>query len=268
MDQKKITTPEETFTIPQKIYKYNKHNYFSEYTRDHYEYNYTIFKSDSNGQNKIKLADDAYIVSVIEDWIYYSRSGDFGTYLCRIKPDDSNYSLIANLTSEFGFPYEEWVYFYNRVSTVTINNVEHRIHALYRIKKDGTNFEKFADIDGRNVEIHNDWIYCYGNIRIEENRLIKGLMRISMDGKEINKVFELNETDNDITYKIEGEWVFYKVWERISDPVYINFEPKLYKIKVDGTEKELIHEEINIPPRPKSGRIVALPVPVEILDGK
>lgn len=109
--------------------------------------------------------------------------------------------------------------------------------ALYRMNMDGNEFEKLYDDNTSYINIHNDNIY-YRKFNSEQNkdalfqRMLYGISRLKTDGGAAD-VIHSGMVD---CITLCGNYVYYRYYD--NDRLF-----SLRKVKIDGTEDELISDE-------------------------
>lgn len=203
-----------------------------------------IYKVKLDGTGKEIICNDAAAnIRIVGDWIYYTNLSDFSKLykirtsgLDRTKVSDDNVYNMA--------VYKGWIYYRNDSDNCK----------LYKIKNDGTGRMKLSDENPRSINVIDGWIYYQSDLTTVHKIKLDGTYKtlvanvtqwtnvnVSGDSIYVEKNYHLyrikldgsSETILDIqqptNINILGDWVYY----RASDGYF-------YKIKIDGTGKQLI----------------------------
>ncbi len=228
---------------------------------------FKIYKVKKDGTERTKLNNESsFWINVIGDWIYYGMREKDGQKLYKIKTDGSGKKEISK-NKIYGLVIKDnWVYYSNESDKHKIykvkldgseelklndeesflidiigNNIYYQNYTkgkkIYRIGINGENNTKINDDNSQFMNISNQWIY-YANAN-EDFRLYK----IKVDGS--NKTKLNDESSGEIN--VIGEYIYY--WGGTNNGEdSIKLDPsKLYRIKNDGTSKEVVKiEKANI----------------------
>lgn len=205
-----------------------------------------LYRVKNDGSGLMKLSQtDVYWLQVVGDWIYYL--GDGG--LNRMKTDGTNRTRLTEdiVGSSNGhiLVSEGWIYYKN----------DSQSGNLYKMRLDGSDKTKLDDTNIWFINVHQDWLY-YGSSA--------GFYKMKKDGTHKVKVADYVSLSN-----VYGDWIYL-----VSTPNYIkmnldgtgvvSFEPysgsplsiindwiyfkavtngeeHLYRIRTDGTGKELFN---------------------------
>lgn len=148
---------------------------------------------------------------IVGDWIYYKR---FRPY--KIKIDGSEQQQISEFEYIGSFNViDDWMYFGSE----------------YKMKTDGSNVQQINEkncASGNTVNIVDGWVYYY-DIDNEGN---DSIFKFKIDGTDKQKIYS-GRTDHMV---VDGEWIYYEEYD----------SKDLYKMKIDGSENQLIVEEDKI----------------------
>ncbi|MCG8539516.1 MAG: DUF5050 domain-containing protein [Clostridia bacterium] len=243
-----------------------------------------LYKVKKDGTELTKIASDAIgSIKIIGDWIYFTREGEKWTSnLYKVKKDGTELTKICEDDISGSITDGEYIYYVNKSDNNKLykidldgmnktkisddeisqfdlykNNIIYIIAEdellsgnrfittgkVFKMQKDGTTKAQISNNNAVNLVVNKDDIY-YINLN-DENKMYK----ISIHGESDTKVF------NDICdeFTINGEWIYYS---NKSDSVEVSSDAfsvtggKLYKIKVDGTEKtkltDIIASDIDV----------------------
>jgi hypothetical protein len=206
-----------------------------------------IYKTSTGGKNAIKMTDESCISFVVlGEWIYYSS--DSGIY--KTPANGSKVKVLVNRDRfNTSAAYYDKIYYPNNADDDNI----------YVLKSDGISSIKFADLCPRDMIVNNNWLY-YTDTH-DSNKLYK----IDIDSKETKLLNDFNTT----CFKVDGEYIYYVDEQGIhrkhcdgtnqinisndiptaidvyGNWIYYNYGHKgggLYKIKTDGSQKNVIHK--------------------------
>ena len=206
------------------------------------------------------------------EWIYYTASG-YDIYA--IKTDGTERKIIADVFDGDGdFKGEqiaflnvidEWIYFTS--SEWFDEPLSHFVSRIYAIKTDGTGYRKVADDGVIQINVVDDWIYYVNN----EDRKIYAMKTDGTDRRKINDehssdmvvdgqwIYYLNDKNHICAIKMDGtgrktinsdlsrginivgDWIYYLASFPDSNDLYGNY--KIYAIKTDGSERQLVLED-------------------------
>ncbi|MGB4589559.1 MAG: DUF5050 domain-containing protein [Clostridiaceae bacterium] len=198
----------------------------------------SLYKSRENGANGSVIVSEAGApISISDGWIYYSKFGvddsdpEIGR-LIRVRTNGKERTVLTeekayNAVIDKGFAY------YNEIQGTNVKLIALELETKVKtVLSEGTSFE-FILLD--------QWIYY-----LDLSDGIGSLARISTDGKNKEK---LNE-ERTVTFSIDGGNIYYVIDETpytegesgvTTDegvvPVF-----KVYRMKVDGTEKGTVTE--------------------------
>ncbi|MCL2773001.1 MAG: DUF5050 domain-containing protein [Oscillospiraceae bacterium] len=173
-----------------------------------------LYKIRADGSERTKLNDeDSEYINVIDGWVYYS---DAKSNICKIRTDGSGRTKLNDDNSISINVIDDWVYYCNRDD----------FGRLYKINTDGSGRIKVNDDWGTYYNIADGWIY-FSNTS-DGGPIESKLYRIRTDGSGRTK---LSSDGGCSSINIIDGWVYYYNW---SD------NHKLYKIRTDGTEKQLV----------------------------
>lgn len=161
---------------------------------------------------------------VIDNWIYFSEDGgdslDKGIY--RVKTDGSNFETL----------YKGYIDRFTIYKTKIYLTLDSKLFSLDiggdKLNRIEESFEFFSDFT-----ICDDYIYIEGShTNKETDKYEYGIVKISIDNKLV-KV--LPNTKSSYDYDVKGEYIYFHV-----------FHEGIYKMKLDGTERENIILTSNI----------------------
>ncbi|WP_066172551.1 DUF5050 domain-containing protein [Bacillus marinisedimentorum] len=220
----------------------------------------TTYKIKTDGTNKTKLSGTSgSYMNVIGDWIYYInyREGNKGIF--KVKTDGTNLSKIKEGYFTELNVVNDWMYF---VDTTGVDN------RLYKMKTDGSSLTEIYNGHFTDINVVGDMIYYIDQFEnssifkmktngsnrtkitnVTSNRLnVSGEWIYFRNGDDHNKIYKIRtngtgkaKVNNDIWSReinIVGDWIYYKVSVSEGD--------HLYRIKTDGTQRELIAKNLII----------------------
>ncbi|UNC91095.1 DUF5050 domain-containing protein [Candidatus Contubernalis alkaliaceticus] len=172
------------------------------------------FKIRTDGSNRTQLNNDSSRgLNVTGEWVYYINKDD-GDKIYKIKTDGSSRNAFNfDKTSDLNVV-DGWVYFIN-------DSDEKRI---YKIKEDGSDRTCLTEEPAMIIIVVEDWIYYWSNDTSYLNK-------VSTDGSNFASLYD--EFDIPLRISIVGEWIYYH------SP--IGSWPYNYKIKIDGTQRQLVY---------------------------
>jgi len=218
-----------------------------------YDNEYDIYRMRLDGSVKQKLIDKCNNMHIIDEWIYFSDIKN-GRKLCKMRLDGSDKKVITDDRVGYLSLLGEWIY-YNNI-------VDRNIIDIYKMRLDGNEKQKLINNSCGSFNIVGEWIYYH----INNDRY--SLYKVRLDGAGKQKLI-----DNQCSYiKIVGEWIYYAnsddgyslyrisingtdkqklnndrvgIIDVIGDWVFYYFHKILCKIRIDGTERQLIDIEQN-----------------------
>ena len=201
-----------------------------------------------------------YIVDCCNTTLFTLRNGDKAIY--KINERGKTSKLIAELQASQLLVNEKYVF------VVGHEEFPDSSFGIYRFKPDNPNPQLICQNDRQmfGVFCDDEWVYyCVHNVIIchadepppgEEPRMYEyyTLYKVNSNGKQINKV--LSYIDNlNLPYISDG-WIYYSCnppdWA-IEQENLTDMERGLYKIKLDGTEKTKLSDDIPFSPIVKEG---------------
>ncbi|AZV58347.1 DUF5050 domain-containing protein [Clostridium sp. AWRP] len=191
-----------------------------------------LYKIDTDGKNKIKLSNQLVDnINIYKDCIYYSGVSSVTkcSTISEEKPgifkmsiDGTNKIKIYNKYAKFLKLSDSNIYF---------SDFEDN-YKLYKMNIDGTNIKKLNDDISWDLQVSGSWIYYSNNPYDGHTAMIlpldqtKGnIYKITTDGTNRTK---LNSEASRLNEVLDG-WIYYGNW---SD--------KIYKMKLDGSNKLVI----------------------------
>ncbi|MDR0197319.1 MAG: DUF5050 domain-containing protein [Oscillospiraceae bacterium] len=212
---------------------YNKTGVWSE--------NAGLYKIREDGAGEVKISDlDARYINAVGDYVYftvYNTDAEGippGCSLYKIRADGTGETLLYEETAAF---FEnvtvvgDWVY-YNRYAVTGYDDREYdRSTSVYRIMTDGTEHTRLNEIDSEGINIVNDRIYYMSGGNIYKMRL---------DGGENTLIDENSGYVSRLL--VDGDWVYFSHGSQHEDGIKYS---KIYKMKTDGTGKNIIYEDEN-----------------------
>lgn len=183
---------------------------------DYYSSANKICRVDIDGNHEQIMGDiSAWYINVLEDWIYFTDSGD----------EDSIYKMgidgskIKKLNSDKSWDMTvkgDWIYYSN----------ESDDYKIYKIDLNGEKKERINADKSYCLNITDNWIYYVDR---DDSGVI---CRVGLDGA---KKVKLNNVDCDYV-NVEGEHIYY---------VNNNDKRRIYKMLLDGTGVFKINEDIS-----------------------
>lgn len=163
-------------------------------------------------------------VALSEGFIYYNKSSD-GYKIYRERSDGTEQARVSDTTGGSINVVGDWVYY-----TVFLGD-----SGIYKVKKDGTSKTKLSSDVTMFIYVVGDWIYYrqyvdgYVKIyRIKTDETLKGEIKLCDDNSLLYEDDEFN---------VEGDWIYTTVINPSEGKV------QLYRVKVDGSARNLISDE-------------------------
>jgi hypothetical protein len=197
-----------------------------------------LYSSDLDGSNSKKLSDDrVFFINVVEDWVYYTNTSDKDK-LYKIKIDGTSRTKLFDKRVYYINVLEDWIYFCFRESPLKYEVSYSKFfnsEAVGKIKIDGTGFRELFRGDVKFLNVYGDYMYFSGGIydkdsEHEYSQIFpqKGFIKCDLQGKNPVVIDHITYINTDVS----GDWIY---------GVKNNFSGSdLYKIKTDGTDKQLI----------------------------
>lgn len=189
--------------------------------------NLSIYCSDTNGDNSVKLNDcQSYFINVTDDYIVYVNADD-NYHIYKMKPDGSEDTKLNDAQSYYVSVYDNTVYYSNWSDG----------NKIYSMSLDGSNNNAVNDDQAYYVTVDEGKIY-YSNWSDGAK-----LYSIDTDGSD-----KLKLADTGCWYVVpDGDWVYYSQWEHTGnsqqDSSEVDENDKfLCRVKKDGSIKEVINE--------------------------
>lgn len=192
-----------------------------------------LYKVDADGRNKVQLSDQQVDnINIYKDCIYYSGVSSATNHntiseessgIFRMNIDGTNKIKISDKYAKFLKLSEDNIYF---------SDFEDN-YKLYKMNIDGKNIKKLNDDISWDIQVSGNWIY-YSNNPYDGNTAMippldqtKGnIYKITIDGANRAR---LNSEASRLGEVLDG-WIYYGNW---SD--------KLYKMKLDGSNKLVVN---------------------------
>jgi hypothetical protein len=161
---------------------------------------------------------------VIDDWIiFYCDDGLF-----RMRTDGSNLSPIIeieNFVTTVNIC-DDWIFYSYRYITD-----EGRLTRIYKIRIDGTGHTLVNEVSLLHYLVEDGWIYFSG---YHGDYDTPGLYKMRIDGSELRRI---NDDYAAYLNAFDG-WIYYLMLTSASER--INIEPGIYRIRADGTGREMV----------------------------
>ncbi|KPU43300.1 hypothetical protein OXPF_27410 [Oxobacter pfennigii] len=196
-------------------------------------FQFKLYKIKTDGSGLTKLSNDDLgpyymypCIDIENGWIYYNNySDEFKLY--KIKTDGTGrVKCFEGMLFDFNIA-GDYIYYANGKD----NN------KLYRIKADGTENTKLSDDDSVFVNVSGDWIYYLKSLGDWDYNVYK----IKTDGTgRIKLCDDILSSDFDgrpPAINIAGNYIYYQIFDTYG------VDSQHYKIKTDGTAKELLWKE-------------------------
>ncbi len=205
---------------------------------------------DGSGKTKIDDQHSATVISVVGDWIYYITQSE-QYKLFKIKTDGTGkMQLGTDFLVEEMYATEDWIFY-----TIQNQNLQ-----IFKIRPDGSQRTKVTEYGARQLNIEGDWLYFV-------NQTMPGIWRVKWDGSnptsfgaEYSSPTSLNVKGNMIYYgysdlyktpldspdqiKLTPVYGFAGLINIVGDWLYFRIQyngEKLYRMKVDGTQGEIVY---------------------------
>jgi hypothetical protein len=196
----------------------------------------TVGSGDSARMHRMR-ADGSYIeqihyergsmASVVDGWLYFRiSSGGNNSPIYKIRTDGNEFTQINEDDSNWPNVVDGWIYYVNLS----------RNDNIYKMRTDGSENQQITDDAATHINVHDGWIY-YANHSNEGY-----LYRIRTDGTDREQIinysaFGINVVDDWIFFREgrpggRGDW---HTAEVIGNP--------MYRVRIDGTELEMISDE-------------------------
>ena len=175
-----------------------------------------LYKCREDGTSKVKLHDEVggvYDINVINDWVYFRSDGIY-----RIKTDGTSYEQIAAEDVRGG-----------------VHFVDGKIYngSEYRMDFDGSEKERIYNKNsacGYTLNIVDGWIYFFDTeIGTEDDKIYK----MKYDGSDFQSIYE-GRSDHMI---VDGEWIYFTDYED---------DKSLCKMKTDGSERQVLADTVTV----------------------
>jgi hypothetical protein len=173
-----------------------------------------LYKLSTDGKKKVKISNDVVTsINVVGDWIYYSNVND-NCKIYKIRTDGKFRTKVNNDYSPQLLVSGDWIYYEGK---------EKGESHLYKIKTNGTNRTKISNDHPGAMNIEGNSIY-YSNISD-----YRALYKINKDGSGRKKLVDNSSV---ATLEIINGWIYY------NDGFANHY--KIHKVKLDGTENQLV----------------------------
>lgn len=183
-----------------------------------------IYKMKIDGTNKERVMKDESdednvsidYFSIIGDWIYYI---DFYKDFYRVRVDGTELARISDIRT-CAFVFDNNSLYYNNWFDKW---------SLYKVGMSSNNKIKLTEEKPISMNQSSDWIYFVGSTYNEGN-----LYRIKKDGSKKEVIsHDVGCVYNSIN--IVGEWIYY------IQSLNQEYEPLIYRMKIDGSEKQQVN---------------------------
>lgn len=135
-----------------------------------------LYKSKTNGTQRVKLSDDVPLyINVIGNWIYYLDEESERLYKIRVDGTEVTEVEADNCMPDFIHLVGDWIYYRD-------NDEKSR---LYKIRTDGSEKTKLSDDDTWNISIIGDWIYYQANW----GNFVEPNFKIRFDGTQKTRIY-------------------------------------------------------------------------------
>jgi predicted small secreted protein len=174
-------------------------------------------RTDGTGEKILNTNEICFDMSVACGWIYYSKFEDYGNNkLYKMRTDGTGRKKVTSDSVYDMNVVGDWIYYIKDFS-----REDERGGCIYKIRTDGTGRAKISSDFCHSLNVAGGWIYYIGN---------GYLSKMHMDGTGKKKL----TADNSYDINIVGDWIYYKIYD------YDALEVSLYKIKTDGTGRQLV----------------------------
>lgn len=178
-----------------------------------------IYKIQESGTKKKRVCKDvANNINIVADWVYYINIED-NSRIYKVKTNGSKRQKLSDDKAWSLNVLGDWMYYCN-----TGENF-----AIYKMKTDGTNRQLLSSDDPFFVIAEQDWLY-FG--LIQENSKVYRIQ--STDGSD-RKAF--NSLVSPI-FILQDTWVYFLKYN------FTKADNQLYKMKMDGSQEQLLHENL------------------------
>lgn len=223
-------------------------------------YTHELIKVKEDGSNKTVLSNNFnHSIHIIEDWVYYA--GNYGIY--KINKNGTNETLVSNVIADWMIIADNWIYYLERngdgaihkmrldgseeinlggESVHNFNMIDNEIYyvtfddpnnyyganTIYKMDLDGNNKIAIKSESGFIVRMSCDdgqWIYYTVATEDESRKLVK----VRLDGSGYTVIDGAITSYGNPWFNMTGDWLYYFVGNAQ--------QPKLFKIKKDGTQK-------------------------------
>ena len=187
--------------------------------------NNTLYKINKSDSTKIKLSDLEWVshINVLEGWIYFfsAQNEDSMGYIHRIRTDGTDLQKITTSNDIFRVSNNGWIYFKDMMPANNGNG-------YFKIKHDGTHRQIIMSDEYyyHTPIIENDYIlYTFGDsTQLVLYNLINNSNSIITT--DIHTIFN---------YILVDDWIYYQ-----------NGINKIYKMKLDGSDKSEVIDNVGI----------------------
>lgn len=155
----------------------------------------------------------------IKDDTVYFRNPNINNSLCKMTIDGANVELLTTDKASFINVIGDWIYYRNWDD----NN------KLYKVRTDGSDKQSIADENANFICVVDDWIF-YSH---KENSRQTSLCKIGVDGQNKKIIFSKAGTAVTDIFVSDG-WIYFDVLYRG------NRESEFYKIRTDGSECQIL----------------------------
>ena len=179
-----------------------------------------FYKKNIENSEKEKISEDKMLsAKVVDDWIYYTNISDEGKLYKMRKDGTQKTKLNDNPSSVLSSVVDGWVYFGEGTNKENSN--------ISKMRIDGTEKTKLSEDAPYGMIVTDGWIYYvnyFNNLH---------MYKMKIDGTEKTK---LNNDKCGISFIVSDGWIYYTA--AISDA--LDSEYKLFKIRIDGTDRKIL----------------------------
>jgi hypothetical protein len=186
------------------------------------------------------------IINVVGDWIYYSNRDD-GYCIYKIRIDGTGREKLNSDNSAFINVVNSWIYYINDESqngrfcdnqtsklfdewAMILNMGLSKTGKLYKMRTDGTGRTEISDVECSFVNVIDDWIYFSKSSM--SSSLFGGLAKIHINGTGMTDIGKSGSCVN-----IANDWIYYYT---SNTRTYNNSDPDFTKMRIDGTDSQLV----------------------------
>lgn len=169
--------------------------------------NLNVVKTDGSEQ-QVLVEEEGTGVNIVDGWVYYGNE-----YKVKVGSTEVEQFYESKTVGVLEIS-DKWIFF-------TELNEDSVFDSISRMKLDGSERQDIYDGLVRKMEVSGEWIYFV-------NERDQSLYRMKTDGSDLQTIVE-TPAGNFGSFDIKDEWI------------YFTRSASLHKVKIDGTEKEMLY---------------------------